>query len=289
MNWPRSTFILHLSRAPGLGGKTLLRVLARNDLLGRTSVEFLSLSKANLIEEYGLREKAADWISGRKFERATFELKDKLDKLGVFLAASTDAHFPVRIEQFDPNPPPLIYLYGNGNLLKTKTFSVLASRGAPPAVRIAIEQWTESAVLAGETLVSGHNTNEYQASAIVPLRWGSPRILVFDRGIFPVLGEDLRSEPFRAARLWRFQFDPHTDLAISPFPPFGSFLGVNNQIRDRLIASLSDRIDFASITPGGNMETLARLALKAGRPVRVSDRAPSYRALVEAGAVAIEH
>ena len=44
---------------------------------------------------------------------------------------------------------------------------------------------------------------------------------------------------------------------------------------------------MATYTAGYNMAKIARLALKAGRLVRVSDRVIGYRSLVEAGAAVI--
>ena len=141
----------------------------------------------------------------------------------------------------------------------------------------------------GEVVVSGHDTPEYQRSALVPLRWGAPRILCLDRGLFPALGENLTEEPFRAARLWRYQFDPKTDLVVTPFRPESNYpkKSANNKTRDRLIASLSMRLDFVEVAPGGNMEALARMAIKAGRSVRVSDRSVGYRGLIELGATLV--
>jgi DNA processing protein len=46
-------------------------------------------------------------------------------------------------------------------------------------------------------------------------------------------------------------------------------IGVNNQVRDRLVAGLSQRIDFVKVSPGGNMEKLAKMATKAGRKIEV--------------------
>jgi predicted Rossmann fold nucleotide-binding protein DprA/Smf involved in DNA uptake len=71
---------------------------------------------------------------------------------------------------------------------------------------------------------------------------------------------------------------------VSPFRPEAAFIGVNNQVRDRLVACLAKRLDFVQIAEGGNMARLARLALKSGRVVRVSDRSIGYRELREAGA-----
>jgi DNA processing protein len=161
---------------------------------------------------------------------------------------------------------------------------VLASRKASSAALNQLEALAEEAVLAGEVLVAGHDTPEYQRSAVVPLRWGSPRILCLDRGLFQVLGPELKEEAFRAARLWRYQFDPHTDLEVSGFLPESKFIGVNNQVRDRLVAGLSERVDIVHMAEGGNMERIARMALKAGRRVRISDRCLQYRAFAELGA-----
>jgi DNA processing protein len=55
---------------------------------------------------------------------------------------------------------------------------------------------------------------------------------------------------------------------VSPFRPEASFIGINNQLRDRIVAGLSARLDFVKISPGGNMEKLAKMAEKAGRTVR---------------------
>jgi predicted Rossmann fold nucleotide-binding protein DprA/Smf involved in DNA uptake len=52
---------------------------------------------------------------------------------------------------------------------------------------------------------------------------------------------------------------------VSPFRPDTKFIGVNNKVRDRLIASLSDRIDFVEVSDGGNMAKLQSQARLTGR------------------------
>ncbi|HVT11344.1 MAG TPA: hypothetical protein VHE55_03685 [Fimbriimonadaceae bacterium] len=280
------TFSLLLAMTPGIGGRGVTRILTRNGLLNRTPEEFLGLSSEAYREEYRLTAKAATQLAynGKEQVQKTQELEKRLGGLGVMLVTSADANYPYLVEEMDPDPPGVLFLYGNQRLLEGKTFSVLSSRNARPADLEMIERLTEEGVLSSEILVAGHDRPEYQRAAVVPLRWGAPRILCLDRGLFKVLGEDLKDEAFRAARLWRYQFDPQTDLAISPFRPDADFVGVNNQVRDRLVGCLSRRIDFVHMSEGGNMAKLARLALKAKRDVRVSDRIVGYRALVEAGA-----
>lgn len=285
MNLTRRRFALMLAMTPGVGGRTLTRILARNDLLNRTPEDFLSLSPEAMVEEYKVGRKSAALLSGQKQMPAQIaELERRLDGLGVRLATAADAHFPSRVESMDANPPCVLFLYGNQKLLSSKTFAVLSSRNAPPKALDEVEQLAEAGVLAGEILVSGHDRPEYQRSAIVPLRWGAPRILVLDRGLFKALGDDLKDEPFRAARLWRYQFDPQTDLVISPFRPNSDFTGINNQVRDRLIACLADRLDFPWLAKGGNMEKLARMALRAGRSVRTTKISPLAESFERIGA-----
>lgn len=288
MGMQRRDFALLLAMAPGIGGKTLTKVLARNDLLDRSPEDFLKLPAEAMVEEYRLAAKSAAWLTnGGPEHNSVRDLKPRLEALGVGLVTAADAHYPALIEEMDSNPPGALFLYGNAKLLTSNTFCVLSSRNTSPAGLAQIERLVEEGVLRGETLVAGHDTPEYQRAAVVPLRWGAPRILCLDRGLFEVLGENLQDEPFRAARLWRYKFDPTTDLVISPFKPEAILVGVNNKVRDRLVACLSKRLDFVEITPGRNMDQLARLGLKAGRTVRVSDRSLEYRRLAEAGAEVI--
>ncbi|HLK13931.1 MAG TPA: DNA-processing protein DprA [Fimbriimonadaceae bacterium] len=280
------TFGLYLASLPGVGGKSVVRILARNALLNRSPAEFMALSPEVLREEYGLLEKVAHTVASPPdgAYATAKKLGERLSGLGVNFVTPADAHYPARLEAFDPDPPGVLFLYGNTRLLTAPTFAVLASRRASSAALNQLEALAEEAVLAGEVLVAGHDTPEYQRSAVVPLRWGAPRILCLDRGLFRVLGAELKEEAFRAARLWRYQFDPHTDLAVSCFLPDAGFIGINNKVRDRLVAGLAERIDVVHMAEGGNMEKIARMALKAGRRVRVSDRCIQYRSFAELGA-----
>ncbi|MDR3691567.1 MAG: hypothetical protein P4L46_19460 [Fimbriimonas sp.] len=289
MSLSRRSFALHLAMTPGIGGRSVTRILARNDLLGRTAEEFLALSAEAFREEYRLNAKAAKALSEAPEARVryTLTIEKKLSALGVTLISSADAHYPALVEEMDPDPPGILFLYGNTKLLAARTFCVLSSRNARPADLNQIETLAEEGVLKSEVLVTGHDRPEYKRSAIVPLRWGSPRILCLDRGLYTALGPELQNETMHESMLWREKFDPSTDLVVSPFRPEAGFVGINNQVRDRLVGCLSRRLCFVQVSEGGNMERIAKMALKAGRRVEVSDRSPNYRGLAELGAVAI--
>lgn len=139
-----------------------------------------------------------------------------------------------------------LWLYGNVRLLGTVLVSSSRAFGQPyhtPDDLGQIERETEQAVLEGRTVVTGVHNPAHQRAAIVPLRWGAPRILVFSGGFHHHLGPELKEEPFRAARLWRYQFDAKTDLVISrrspdKLPTFAQF----NPTVDRLIERITARL-----------------------------------------------
>ncbi len=280
------TLALHLAMTPGIGGRTVARVVARNAVLSRSPEEFLRLSPEAWREEYRVPRRGAGTLAlgGPDALKATAELEARLEGLGVVLFTAADVHYPAAVEAFDADPPGVLFAYGNLGLLARASFAVLASRGSLPRHLDLIERLTEEGVLAGEVVVAGHDRPEYQRAAIVPLRWGAPRILCLDQGLFRVLGEDLRNEAFRAARLWRYEFDPRTDLVVSPFRPESGFAGINNKVRDRLVASFARRHDFVTVAEGGNMDRLVRMALAARRPVRVAADAPGFGEYRELGA-----
>lgn len=139
-----------------------------------------------------------------------------------------------------------LWLYGNVRLLGTSLASISRAFGHPhhtPKDMELIEQEAERTVLEGRIIVAGIHSPAHQRAAIVPLRWGAPRILVFSGGFHHHLGPDLKEEPFRAARLWRYQFDAKTDLVISrrapdKLPTFAQF----NPTVDRLIERITARL-----------------------------------------------
>jgi len=105
-----------------------------------------------------------------------------------------------------------------------------------------IERMTEELVLAGKIIVCGIHNPAHIRAACVPLRWGSPRIVVLSGGFHYHLGTDLKSEPFRAGRLWRYEWDAKTDLAVSRRAPekLPTYAHYNTTV-DRLIDMLATR------------------------------------------------
>lgn len=158
---------------------------------------------------------------------------------------------PKRSAPFDVEPafyePAKLWLYGNVKLLKADLACVDRCFGEPIHAPDELDRISNDAmnlVLESKVLVAGVHNIAHQRAAVVPLRWGAPRILVFSGGFHVHLGNDLSNEPFRAAKLWRRQFDPQTDLVVSRrapnrLPTFSK----HNPTVDRLIEKVAKR-DF---------------------------------------------
>jgi DNA processing protein len=265
---PIQDFEFALCLTPGLGGSTISKIITRNAITGLSPQDFFRLRPETLVEEYGLSERSAQALSaGDVLRSQVADLKRRIGDKPVSIVTCGSPLYPRRVEEFCKNPPGFLVLYGNRKVLQTGTFAALASRGADSADLETIERTVEKGILEGKTLVTGTNTPTYQRAAVVPLRWGSPRILPLDRGIFHVFGESLEEEAFPAARLWRHRFDPLTDLAIGPFRPDDDFAPGHNKTRDELVFALSDELHIVRQTKGGNMEQLSLRAEKLGRKV----------------------
>jgi len=106
----------------------------------------------------------------------------------------------------------------------------------------AIEREAEELVLNSKILVCGVHSAAHQRAAVVPLRWGAPRIVVLSGGFRYHMGEDFKGELFRAARLWRYQFDARTDLVVSRRAPDKKpTYASHNPTVDRLVKLIASR------------------------------------------------
>ena len=156
---------------------------------------------------------------------------------------------PRRTAPFNAEPgfyePAGLWLYGNIRLLDgplayvKRTIGALDSR---PSELDEIERETENLVLQSRILVCGVHNIPQMRSAIVPLRWGSPRIVVFSGGFKFHLGDDLVREPFLSATLWRERWVSRTDLAVSRRAPdkLPTFARYNPTV-DRLIERIAKK------------------------------------------------
>ena len=157
---------------------------------------------------------------------------------------------PRRTARYEDEPgyfePGGLWLYGNSRLIFDGQLAWVSAACGPnrhlPRELDAIDKEAEDLVLDGKALVCGVHNSAHQRAAVVPLRWGAPRIVVLSGGFYHHLGKDLKDELFRAARLWRYQFDPKTDLVVSRRAPDKKpTYASHNPTVDRLIRLIANR------------------------------------------------
>ena len=250
------TFTLLLCEVPGMGRKSIERVLHRNLLYGISGDDFLKLNVLSLTTEYKLSQTSAECIVdiSNELRCAASRCANRLHNSGVHLITSTDITYPQRLLSRLTSPPPFLFVYGNLAAINTDTFTVANSNGAPDSALAQCDEAAEYAVLAGKTVVTGHNRQAYQRPALVARRNGGRICYVLDRGLVEAFGGDLTRDLFPAARIWSPAYDSGQDVTISPFVPMEHGIAANNRLRDELIFALSDEILVGYIRTGGVME-----------------------------------
>lgn len=258
---------LILCLTPYVGHTTFDRVMNECRMRGVQPEELLSMSADRLREEFSLPLTSARALANgaKEVRRRAHLLRQKIGDKPVRMVTRDSPLYPRSLEEFCVKPPGYLFFYGNPRVLSNPTFCVIASRGATREELDQVGRVVESKTLEGKTLVTGSNTPAYRMAAVVPLRWGAPRVVVVDRGLFEALGENLERELFPAARLWRYRFDPATDLVISFNRPDEGASKGGGAHRDEIVVGLSQEVHAVRLRKGGNMERLAARAEERGK------------------------
>ncbi|MCS7300006.1 MAG: DNA-processing protein DprA [Fimbriimonadales bacterium] len=283
-------WLLWLSLLPDVGRRTLRHVLERQQVRRDTPAEFLQLPDETLLSEYKLPSRALKAL--RETPDALFAETQRLDahltRCGVRWVSFLDATYPTTLEEM-PEPPALLFLYGDHTLLRTPTFALLASHSVSSQGLSELELLANSLLEQGCTPLVSATQPAYQRALLCAVRRNAPYILVLDRGLLRVFGEDLRREPLRAARVWQAEFDTQRALAISPFRPRDGWVAANGRYRDALIGYLADAVIVVEARPDGYMVQLARELLQRGRKVYVLttrlDTLRGNQQILEAGGI----
>lgn len=263
--------ILLLSSVPGIGEHTLARLLRRNAVLRRSPEELLALNPTSLMRDYELRQEVAERVAGltASQRRHAEEMARQMHRTGVQVITFLDAAYPPRLLHRMKELPPVLYVFGNLNLLSQPLFAIANSNGASEEVLSYGDVVARVAIECGWIPITGHNRVPYQRPALVARRNSKPVCYVLDRGILEAFGSDLSKDLFAAARIWNPIYDPSCDLTLSPFPMTAHMIAANNRRRDAIIFALADAVFVGDVRPGGRMEEACLSAQVQGTPVFV--------------------
>lgn len=273
----RTQLALMLHSVPHLGSKGIARLISElppglpNEQIELDDIKALTLSAGDLRREYKLRPKAADHIASRK-QKLLLESRKAaylVQKLGIRVLITLDPDYPTCLKEYEINPAPIIYTYGNLSLLRERKFAVVSSSGVQPQ-GIGVTRGLAGILCSeGLTAVTSHNTQAYKAMELAARSGGFPVIFVLDRGIMSAFHNGLDWEPVSQARIWNIRFDPKRDLIVSKFRLQDAWIGANGMERDRMVFALADVVIAVEVRPGGVMEKECLHAHKKGREVYV--------------------
>ncbi|GBC96779.1 DNA processing protein DprA [bacterium HR16] len=271
-DWLPSRFALLLTCVPNLGERQIAQVLHQWARSQVSVDEFLSTPVEKLQREWGLSSQAATALTSPDagWRQRFIQLDALVRRYGVQVLTAQHRLYPLTLESFCEQPPPVLFAHGQMGLLQEGwRFAVACSRGASHLALEAVDEIAQQAIREGGIPVTGHNTSPYQRVALAAIRQERPSITVLDRGLIDALGDGLNRPLFATARLYELEFRADRDLALSPFPLDAGSLGLHNQRRDELVFALADVVFAVWVRAGGVMERLCLRAKELGKRIEV--------------------
>lgn len=261
-------WLLFLTLLPDVGRRTLRYVLERQQVRRETPEEILKLPADTLRDEYRLPPRAIYAICEEWAQRLeeTQRLEAHLTRCGARWLSFQDAAYPHALDDM-PEPPPVLFTYGDHALLNEPCFALLASHNVSARGLSELEQVAESLIAQGFTPIVSATQPAYQRALLCAVRQGAPYVLTLDRGLLSAFGEDLRKEPLKQARIWQAEFNPQRALALSPFRPRDGWVAANGKYRDALIGYLASAVIVIEARPDGYIVQLCQQLLQHGRKV----------------------
>ncbi|MDI6827300.1 MAG: DNA-processing protein DprA [Armatimonadota bacterium] len=270
-------FALMLHSVPHLGPKGIHRIFRDlpstigSGVVDLGTLKFWELSQDSLCEVYKIHPEAAHYIVFCKDQllKSSADTLKVIQKLGIHVVTILDADYPLCIREYEAQPPPILYTYGNMGLLRERKFAVVSSSTIGSRSTEVIREIASLLSDEGLTAVTSHNTHPYQVVGLAAKSRNAPIVLILDRGILSAFPQGLGWEPVAQARIWNLRFDPERDVVLSKFRIYDPWIGSNGKERDRMVFSLANVVVAIEIRLGGVMEAECLRALKHGREVYV--------------------
>jgi DNA processing protein len=182
---------------------------------------------------------------------------DQLQRLGAEVISLSDPRYPVLLQTIY-DPPPILYVLGEVELLQQAQIGMVGSRKASPAGMRAASQLSADCVRAGLHICSGLAVGIDQAAHRGALDAGGKTVAVMATGldvIYPARHRELASELVQSGAL------------VSEFPPGSRPLRHRFPQRNRIISGLSLGVLVVEAALRSGSLITARTAMEQGREV----------------------
>ncbi len=243
---------LAVHRAPGVGAATLLKLLAQFNnpqaILQQSSAKLLACE---------LKQQSVDALLAPDWEQVEKDLS-WLDENQVSTLTLFDADYPPLLKEI-ADPPPLLFILGDKNLLKSEQIAIVGSRTPTPMGEQTAEDFAKNLANIGWTITSGMALGIDAAchrGALMPQNGHT--IAVIGTGIdrvYPARNRDLAHQIAEKGAI------------ISEFPLGTSPLPGNFPRRNRIISGMSRGVFVVEAALRSGSLITAKQALEQGREV----------------------
>ena len=241
---------LQLTLTPGIGGETQRKLLAAFGL----PEEILAAGRQAVSEIIG---KKADPLFDFAHAAAVDRSIEWAAQKGHFILTLADADYPKSLLEI-PDPPTVIYVRGNPDLLKQRGLAVVGSRNATPQGMQTAENFSKLLAGQGLSIISGLALGIDAAAHRGALAAGGSTVAVIGTGadrLYPARNKELATA-----------IATHGAI-VSEFPLGTQAAPANFPRRNRIISGLSCGVLVVeAATESGSLIT-ARMAGEQGREV----------------------
>lgn len=247
-----------LHSLPMVREKKITRIFELNKKFKRSLKDFFSLSKEEYSSIYSLSKQTIEAISEKEelWKKGETLLK-KLKEMGIQIVIPGESLYPSSIRNHYKFPPPILYLWGNVNLLLGNKVALINSRSMDEKGAKVSKEIVRFFLSKSYIPVTSNYKRSYVLVLSIAQQKGAPSIIVADRGILTLKEKG------------RLRLDKAKNLLISAFAPYDVGTPTGIKRRDQLIFALSDIIIAVQIRRGGIMEEEVLNAWKKGKEVMV--------------------
>ena len=242
---------LALNRAPYLGSISIQRLLERYP----SPIEIFAAPPAELAA-CGLNNRQLKSLSAPDWAGAEKDLRWQ-EQEQAHICVLSDKNYPALLRQI-PDPPPVLYLFGNHEVVNFQQIAIVGSRTPTPMGRETAHEFGAHLAALGLVVTSGLAHGIDAAAHRGAVSVGGMSIAVTGTGldrVYPARHRDLAHEI------------AETGLLISEFPLGSPPRPGNFPRRNRIISGLSRGVLVVEAALQSGSLITARLALEQGREV----------------------
>ncbi|MEW6237511.1 MAG: DNA-processing protein DprA [Candidatus Omnitrophota bacterium] len=254
---PDEIAILQMVMTPGLGGRSLERILTKIQRENLSPADFLSLSPQAMALEYALKPEIVRVL--HELLAQAQSMAQRLEEHRIKMLIKGRAEYPHRLQSRGKDAPAAVFARGNELLFPQSAIGFTGPRRPTPQGAKAANRYAARLSQIGANIVSGYADGVDLSAHQGALESGGTTTLVLAEGILQ----------FRIKKEIAPYLREGNHLVVSEFSPNSAWLAGCAMQRNRTICALSQAV--IAVEPGvkGGAYATAQAALRLKRPLFV--------------------